>query len=142
MTFYADGGDALRVGHSLNRPSQSLPSCKSLYGITSPTLQPRYFSIRTSNCRPFCLHQTVAPEQQSRADVYPANLPIRSYATTNATARPLCHLPVQSPTHDCETDVIRFLLRRGAYKYIAELYHKKQSDVMLFLQRVRYVLVP
>jgi len=25
----------------------------------------------------------------------------------------------------------------GAYKYIAELYHKKQSDVMLFLQRVR-----
>jgi ribosomal protein L15E len=26
---------------------------------------------------------------------------------------------------------------RGAYKYIAELYKKKQSDVMLFLARVR-----
>lgn len=33
------------------------------------------------------------------------------------------------------------LNNRGAYKYIAELYHKKQSDVMLFLQRVRYVPV-
>ncbi|KAJ9126306.1 60S ribosomal protein L15 [Naganishia onofrii] len=30
--------------------------------------------------------------------------------------------------------------RRGAYKYIAELYKKKQSDVMLFLARVRHML--
>lgn len=28
---------------------------------------------------------------------------------------------------------------RGAYKYVAELYKKKQSDVMRFLMRVRYV---
>lgn len=28
----------------------------------------------------------------------------------------------------------------GAYKYIGELYKKKQSDVLRFLLRVRYVL--
>ena len=30
----------------------------------------------------------------------------------------------------------------GAYKYIGELYKKKQSDVLRFLLRVRYVDVP
>jgi len=29
----------------------------------------------------------------------------------------------------------------GAYKYIGELYKKKQSDVLRFLLRVRYVTV-
>ena len=29
----------------------------------------------------------------------------------------------------------------GAYKYIGELYKKKQSDVLRFLLRVRYVVV-
>jgi hypothetical protein len=29
----------------------------------------------------------------------------------------------------------------GAYKYIGELYKKKQSDVLRFLLRVRYVAV-
>lgn len=31
--------------------------------------------------------------------------------------------------------------RMGAYKYIGELYKKKQSDVLRFLLRVRYVAV-
>jgi hypothetical protein len=29
----------------------------------------------------------------------------------------------------------------GAYKYIGELYKKKQSDVLRFLLRVRYVAI-
>ena len=37
------------------------------------------------------------------------------------------------------TPLLALLSRRGAYKYVAELYKKKQSDVMRFLMRVRYV---
>jgi hypothetical protein len=29
----------------------------------------------------------------------------------------------------------------GAYKYVSELYRKKQSDVMRYLLRVRYLIV-
>lgn len=32
--------------------------------------------------------------------------------------------------------------KMGAYKYIGELYKKKQSDVLRFLLRVRYVVQP
>ena len=30
----------------------------------------------------------------------------------------------------------------GAYKYVSELYRKKQSDVMRYLLRIRYDLTP
>jgi hypothetical protein len=35
--------------------------------------------------------------------------------------------------------LVRHLASMGAYKYISELYKKKQSDVLRFLLRVRYV---
>jgi hypothetical protein len=38
------------------------------------------------------------------------------------------------------TDITAY--RMGAYKYIGELYKKKQSDVLRFLLRVRYVVLP
>lgn len=43
---------------------------------------------------------------------------------------------------DIELTLIQFAYSRmGAYKYIGELYKKKQSDVLRFLLRVRYVAV-
>ena len=33
----------------------------------------------------------------------------------------------------------RQVRRMGAYKYVSELYRKKQSDVMRYLLRIRYI---
>ena len=37
-----------------------------------------------------------------------------------------------------QLNVLFGLVKMGAYKYVGELYKKKQSDVLRFLFRVRY----